>query len=162
LDATCLSWLAGAFYEAGRLEESAESSRQVLQIEPRYSGEHAGLGVTYLRQGRKEDALAEIEREPDPASKLYGEALVFWALGRRGESDSALKALENQFADENPYAIAQIHADRAEIDAAFKWLDHAYQQHDTVLAGLKVDPDLRNLRGDPRYHALLVKMHLAE
>jgi hypothetical protein len=41
-------------------------------------------------------------------------------------------------------------------------LDHAYRQHDTQLINLKVDPDLRNLRGDARYHSLLVKLNFAQ
>jgi TolB-like protein/Tfp pilus assembly protein PilF len=163
LDATAMSWLSGALYYAGRLEESAETSREVLQVNPAYSGEHAGLGLVYLRQGRKEDALAEIEREPDAAWKLYGEALVFWALSRRTESDSALRTLVDQYADGSPYCIASIYADRGENDLAFKWLERAYRQHDSQLIQLKVDPDLRNnLHGDPRYHDMLAKIHLAD
>lgn len=36
------------------------------------------------------------------------------------------------------------------------------EKHDTQLDNLKVDPDLRGLPGDPRYHALLVKLNFAE
>jgi tetratricopeptide (TPR) repeat protein len=161
LDATATYWLGGVLYDAGRLEEAAEKARQALELDPAFAGTHAFLGVVYLRQGRKEDALAEIERGPDPARKLYAQALACWSLGRRADSDSALQTLENQFADADAYLIAEIYADRGEIDKAFPWLDRAYRQHDTQLIFLKVDPDLRNLHGDPRYHALLVRLNFA-
>jgi tetratricopeptide (TPR) repeat protein len=162
LDATAMFWLSGVLYDAGRLEEAAEKARQALELDPAFAGPHAFLGIVYLRQGRKEDALAEIEREPDPARKLYAEALAFWSLGRHAESESALRTLENQFADADPFLIAELYADRGEIDKAFPWLDRAYRQHDTQLIFLKVDPDLRNLRDDARYHSLLVKLNFAQ
>jgi hypothetical protein len=52
-----------------------------------------------------------------------------------------------------------------EFDRAFLWLNWAYQQHDPDLVGwppFTVDPDLKSLRGDPRYKAFLHKMKLPE
>jgi hypothetical protein len=45
-------------------------------------------------------------------------------------------------------------------DGAFEWLERAYAQHDSGLLWMKVDPDLKNLHGDPRFAALLRKMRL--
>jgi hypothetical protein len=45
------------------------------------------------------------------------------------------------------------------------WLDRAYQQRDAALVGtpsINIDPDLKSLRGEPRYKALLHKMKLPE
>ena len=43
---------------------------------------------------------------------------------------------------------------------AFRWLDRAYAQKDTLLWAIKSDPLLIPLRGDPRYKSLLRKMKL--
>ncbi len=43
---------------------------------------------------------------------------------------------------------------------AFDWLGHAYDEHDAGLSYVKYDPFLSKLRGDPRYPALLKKLHL--
>ena len=53
-----------------------------------------------------------------------------------------------------------MHAYRGEIDAAFEWLDRAYRQRDGGMMWLRIDSCLRNLRKDPRYHTLLIKMQL--
>ena len=87
---------------------------------------------------------------------------VYWALGRRSESDAALAALERGFADRRAYEIAAGHACRGEVDAGFTWLDRAYQQSKGSLGLLRSDALLRNLRGDPRFDALLRKAKLVE
>ncbi len=58
------------------------------------------------------------------------------------------------------YFIACTAAALAEKDLAFEWLEKAYTAHDPDLASLRVDPQLDPIRGDPRYRALLEKMHL--
>jgi len=50
-----------------------------------------------------------------------------------------------------------------EKDKAFEWLDKAYDERDGQnITLLKLDPYYRNLRGDPRYSAMLHKMGLPE
>jgi hypothetical protein len=86
--------------------------------------------------------------------------MAYWALGRRAESDAALDQYKKKYSGRSAYEIAEGHAFRNEADAAFEWLDRAYRTHNPGMAWLKVDPMLRNLHGDPRYQALLVKMKL--
>jgi hypothetical protein len=64
---------------------------------------------------------------------------------------------------EQAYQIALEHAYGGEIDEAFAWLDRAYEARDSGLAWfLRTDPMLANIKGDPRYVALLRKMKLPE
>ncbi len=58
------------------------------------------------------------------------------------------------------YQIAEVYAFRNQSDKAFEWLDRDYAQHDGGLIVTKVDPLLKNLHGDPRFAALLRKIHL--
>ena len=63
-------------------------------------------------------------------------------------------------ADGAAYQIAEIYAWRDEKDKAFEWLERAYRQQDGGLTVIKTDPVLASLRADPRYFALLRKLHL--
>ncbi|MEO5618200.1 MAG: hypothetical protein ABIS67_10545 [Candidatus Eisenbacteria bacterium] len=45
-------------------------------------------------------------------------------------------------------------------DAAFRWLEKAYENRDEDLTMLKVDPKLEPLRSEPRYHALVRRLKL--
>jgi hypothetical protein len=92
--------------------ESAAKSRKLLALEPAYATAQAQSGESLLLMGQTLAALAAAEKEPDSASKLQALACIYWPLGRRRESDSALHALEQGFADRNAYEIATTHAYR--------------------------------------------------
>jgi hypothetical protein len=83
-------------------------------------------------------------------------------MGRRVESDAALKALTDKFASIDPYGIAAVHAYRGESDDALRWLDRAYQEHNNGMLAVKTDPAFTNLRGDPRFQALLSRMRFTD
>ena len=59
------------------------------------------------------------------------------------------------------FQIAETHAWRGEIDAAFAWLQTAWEQRDSGLPEVKGDPLLRTLHSDPRWQAFLMKMGVA-
>ena len=64
-----------------------------LELNPERPFSHTGLGMVYLAQAHPQEALAEIEREPEPDFRLFGLALAYHALGRKKESDAALAEL---------------------------------------------------------------------
>jgi len=162
LDNSKLYYLAGFQASAGYLEESAATSRRLLELDPAYTLAQAQYALTLLLMGKTSEALEAAQKESDEVSKLAALASVYWTLGLKTESDSALGALEREFADRNEYLIAAAHAYRGEEDAAFAWLERAYQQRKGSLEFLKVDALLRNLRADPRFDALLRKAKLTE
>ena len=58
------------------------------------------------------------------------------------------------------YQIAQVYAVRGETDKVFEWLQIAFDNHDTGMLSLSIDPLLRGLHHDVRYNSLLEKMGL--
>jgi adenylate cyclase len=161
LDTDQISELALNQQYAGQLEQSAVSFRKLLELNPAYNSAQALYGLTLLMQGKNVEALAAALKESDEASRLQALVCVYWAMGRRAESDEALSALERGFAARNGYMIAAAHAYRGEADAAFVWLDRAYKQRKGSLEDLKMDPLFRKLQGDPRFNAWLSKTKLS-
>jgi tetratricopeptide (TPR) repeat protein len=156
-------WFLGfAHYFSGRLEESEGAFRSVLQLNPNYESAHALLARCYLLDGRYSEALATVEKESDESWRLAILPMVYWALGRRSESASSLAEEERKYVTDSAFLIAQAHAYRGEADAAFQWLDRAYQQRDPGMRWILADPILRNLRDDPRFKMLLAKLKLAD
>jgi hypothetical protein len=83
-------------------------------------------------------------------------------MGRTADADKALQELENKFAGNNAFDVAEVYALRKDSDAALAWLERAYEQRDSSMIALKVDPQLSSIRGDQRYQTLLRKTNMAD
>ena len=147
-------------YYAGRGDEAITAFNKGLELAPEMSMAHAILGKVYLAQSRPEKALIEAQKEKHPDFRFEVPALVFYALRNKTESDALLQKLIVDRQKDGPYQIAAVYAFRGEIDLAFQWLDRAYNDRDTGILEMKVDPLLKSLRGDSRYAALLQKLNL--
>ncbi len=104
----------------GRQEEAEANFKKALELNPGLPGDHEWLGLVYLPQGRVQDALVEIEREPMAALRLQGQAVVYYALGRKKESDTALSELIAKYQTTAAFQIADVYAFRKEPDKAFE------------------------------------------
>ena len=118
LDATLLSDLAWAQHLAGHPDASAATFVRLLEVNPNFSAARAVYGLTLLLMGKNIEALAAAEMESDDAYKLAALTNIYWALGRRAESDLALGALKQRYADRKAYEIAAAHAYRGEAVTA--------------------------------------------
>src|SRR5580700_8340596 len=156
------SWerLADNRFYAGQLDDATADIRKALELNPDTWGSPIMLSEIYLLQGRSQDALRESERIQFAGLRIRTSAIAYYALGRENESDASLKELIEKYHASAAWSIATVYALRNQRDEAFKWLDRAYAQHDGGLIYLKIDPLLKNLRSDPRYAALLNKIHL--
>jgi tetratricopeptide (TPR) repeat protein len=87
---------------------------------------------------------------------------AYAAAGRNTEARAILKALQQkaQFAYIPSYLIATIYAALGEKDEAFKWLDRAYNERDSQITYLKLDPEMDPLRSDPRFRTLMERLKL--
>jgi hypothetical protein len=111
-------------------------------------------------QGRPKDVLPEIEQGRSDAYRTYLYAFTYAAIGREKESDAALKELIAKYSTREAFSVASVYAFRNQRDEAFEWLDRAYAQREGSLAGTNLWPEFKNLHSDPRYSALLKKIHL--
>jgi hypothetical protein len=58
--------------------------------------------------------------------------------------------------------IAGVHARLAEKDAAFEWVERAFQERAMFITLLRVHPSFTDLHGDPRLDALAKRMGLPD
>ena len=125
------------------------------------------LGAAHLLLGEPREALATFQREKLEVLRLTGSALAQHDLRNAAEERRALEALRGRFADTEPYEIAQVHAWRGDRGEALDWLHRAATQKAgrfsrLLIRNIKHDPLLRQVRGDPRYAAVLREMGLPE
>jgi TolB-like protein/DNA-binding winged helix-turn-helix (wHTH) protein len=162
LDPFSLYAIGLALCASNRLQECLQYRLRLQQLHPDFGGADSLVGMARLYLGQLPEALDAMEKEPEKDLRLAGLALVYTAMGKRAESDAALRALEGSFASSNAYEIAQIHAYRGEADAAFEWLQRSYRTHNSKVLSVKTDPLLRSLHGDRRFKTLLAKLSLPE
>jgi serine/threonine-protein kinase len=154
--------IGGYYFYTGKLPEAETAYRKAIDLLPTGQNLHTSLGGVLLLRGEAAAALAEFQRDPDESNQRLGAAEAYFALGRRAEANAALLKMERLDATTQPMNIAEAHAYRGEIDQAFAWLDRAYQQRDPSLYGIKSDPLMKSLHGDPRWKAFLRKMKMPE
>ena len=144
LDPNALDSLGAALCAANRLEQCLQIRLRLQQLHPEFDGVNSAVGKTRLYLGQFAAALEAMQRRTQRG--LQAGRSRAWCTGpwkKRAESDAALNSLQEKFASSDPYRIAQVHAYRAESDAAFRWLDLAYRAHLTGMLDLKADPLLQ-------------------
>jgi TolB-like protein/Flp pilus assembly protein TadD len=162
LDTGCIDLLSQIQVRRGHLPEAEAAWRRVLEIRPTYGFGHYYLGLVLLARGDRDAALREMQQETSDLGKQQGLAIVYYALGRKAESDTALAWLLKEHAQTEAFLIAEVYASRGQPDEAMHWLERAYAQKDVNLLYIKGDPLLKSLEADPRYIEFLRKMNLPE
>jgi adenylate cyclase len=160
LDLIALYNIGNTLIKQLRLDEAETAFRRLLELNPEDWGSRTALATIMLLQDRPQEAWNELELEVDPQQQEWGRILTLTALQRMDEAAQRLDAyiLSNQ--SWAAYLIASVYAWQGDVDAAFVWLERAYQQHDAVIAELVGDPLLVGLHNDPRWLELLDKLGL--
>ena len=147
-------------YYAGHYDEAVAAFRNLLELNPSIPVIHHDLARVYLAQGRPQQTLEEIQQEPEPVWRLFGEVLVHHALDKKNDADAALREFVAKYSYDRAYQVASAYAFRGQTEKAFEWLHKAYARRDPGLSDIKVDPLLLSIRGDTRYSAFLKTMRL--
>jgi len=98
--------------------------------------------------------------EIDPIQQEFGRILALPALERQDEAGQRLDAYIKEHQSWAAFSIAQIHAFHGDADAAFDWLNRAFDQRDGSMSLIKTDSLLVSLYDDPRWPVMLEKMGL--
>ncbi len=127
---------------------------------------HLDLAANYEAKGMHDEAVKEWEI----ATRMLGyEDMAnamhrgFKAGGYRGALKEFVRRMEMARAQgENipSNMLAQVYTYLSDRDHAFAWLEKAYEERDTALQGLKVDPTWDNIRLDPRFQDLVRRVGL--
>jgi TolB-like protein/Tfp pilus assembly protein PilF len=155
------SWI---YFSARRYNEAEAQVRKTLEIDPQFFLAHYYWGEVLQFKGRLTEAIAEFQKAFELNNDPYSLAMLGQAYARNGQKDEAQKILArlNEEAKSHyiaPYALALVQIALGDKDHAIQELERAYSEGETnYLFAIKVDPMLDNLRGDPRFEALVQKV----
>jgi TolB-like protein/Flp pilus assembly protein TadD len=153
-----LNNLGNAQLLTGHFDAAIASFRTVLRLSPGYGGAQYLIGEAMLLKGDAPAALTEIEQEKGEVLRLIGLSMAYHALGRKTESDAALRTLTAKFEKDWSYNIAFVYAFRGEADKAFDWLDKAVQHQDAGFSEIVSENLFDNIHSDPRWLPFLRKL----
>jgi DNA-binding winged helix-turn-helix (wHTH) protein/tetratricopeptide (TPR) repeat protein len=160
--------LATTYYLRGEYERSLNQLIKTNELEPNYMPTHFVIGSVYVQQGRLEEAIAEFQLiyKMDEEAYLamgfmgYAHALA----GQKAEAETLLNVLQeiSQRKYVSPYSMLLIHLALGPQERVFELLEQIYREGNDWPVWLKVSPELRALRGDPRFKDLMRRVGFAE
>ena len=149
---------------AHRLDEAETQARKTLEIDPHFFLAHYYLAGVHQANGKPREAISEYQQAFDLNGDFYSLAGLGQAYARAGNKTEAQKVLvrmneEAKARHVAPYAWALLYLGLGDKQRALDELETAYQRGDTnYLFVLKVDPAFDDLRGEPRFEALVQKV----
>jgi hypothetical protein len=151
-------------YFAKHYDSAAAQLRHSLELDSAYALVHSQLSRVYLAQHRCPEALREAERNNANVGNYESANLGFIAAAC-GDSALARRELAVHLAASkvryiSADVIARLYIAVGKNTEALDWLEKAYDERTWSLFLLKVEPMYDNLRGEPRFQALVKKMRL--
>ena len=95
---------------------------------------------------------------------LLRKAVTYAMLGEAGEAGGILEEIEKNWKPDgtSSFWIAAVHACLGDKDAAFAWLERAFQERVAFLVFLKVAGFFDALQGDPRFDDLVKRIGIPD
>jgi serine/threonine-protein kinase len=159
--------LGWAYYLNRRYSDAVAESKMAVALDPQSISAHHQLGKDYLQLRKFEDANAEFRAtiKLNELRRGFADLGQLYALtGKTAQARAVLNELERSDAKrrtyETEYMRSVLLASLGDKDAAFQQLETAVSRKLSRAIWMRVDPDLDPLRTDPRFDALLRRLHL--
>jgi eukaryotic-like serine/threonine-protein kinase len=159
---TTIGW---QLYLAREDDQAIEQLHKVLDIDPKFAPARRILEEVYARMGKQKEAVAErakilsLSGSPELAASLEED---FAKSGYRSVLESWLEGLKEVSKHEyvSSYTIAEAYMRMGDKAHAIDWLEKAYEEHDSGLVSLGVEPMFDPIRSDTRFQEILRRMKL--
>lgn len=151
---------------AGNADGAIQQLKKAEEMDPGFIPVHFMRIDLYVHKGMYEQALIEGEicsqGTKSPLFKRWVTAYVAAAKGERAESIALLDDIHLNYKRENihPYEIARVHFLARDNEGGFQWLQRAYEEHDSWIHLMAIDPELEGVRNDPQYRQILKRVGL--
>jgi eukaryotic-like serine/threonine-protein kinase len=156
LSAEIQSGFGRILYRTHKYEEAIPHFKRALELEPRSYSAHVRLGDVYAKLGRYDDAINIFEKAARLRSDGFHQiriARVYALMGRQREARQMVSG-----AKAAPFDIAGVYVALGDRDEAFRILEKAIAERNSLLVFVKEDPSFDNLHSDPRWRELLRRM----
>jgi TolB-like protein/Tfp pilus assembly protein PilF len=152
------------YFYARRYDEAIAQFRKTIEMDPRFYYAQWCLGQVWQLKGQLNEAINQYRKAVELNDDPYVLALLGQAYARRGQRDEAQKILArlNEEAKSryvHAYSFALMYLGLGDKERAIYEMERAYRERaDGDVFLIKVDPMLDDLRGNPRFEALVQKV----
>ena len=156
------------YYMSRQYDKAIAQIQEAVNLDLTHPYINERLGWSYLQKGMFQEAVGEFEKavQAFPAESQFRWMLghAYAAAGRIAEARNSLEMLRALAKSQYvlPYGFAMIHTGLGEYDEAIEWLEKAYEERNSWMPFLQVEPRFDPLRSDPRFQDLVRRMNFPE
>jgi tetratricopeptide (TPR) repeat protein len=151
------------YFVARRYDEAISQLHKTIEMDPRFYFAHGALGRVWQLKGQLNEAIAEYrkaaELNDDPSVlALLGQAYA--RAGQREEAQTILARLSEEAKSRyvQAYSFALMFLALGNKERAIDEMERGYRERGVGVFWVKVNPLLDDLRGNPRFAALVQKV----
>ena len=160
LSLASLRTLGDVYMTSGRCDLAIDTYQRALNLAPDTGRFYGRIARCKLFQGDLEAAKALNAKEPVIWVRETNELII---LGREGpveEWQAAVTKYEDEYGFGNSYQMAEIYADKGDMDKTFEWLDHTARVKDPGGPWALIMPFFDEAKNDPRWQEYKAKFSL--
>jgi len=151
------------YFFARRYDEAIAQLRKTIEMDPRFDYAHWHLGMALQLKGQLSEAIAEYRKAGELNDIPFVLALLGQAYARAGQREEAQKILARLNEQANSrfvraYSFALMYLALGDKERAIDEMERAYRERGRDVVLVNVDPMLDDLRGHPRFEALVQKV----
>jgi TolB-like protein/Flp pilus assembly protein TadD len=164
LSLICNADLSKVYFNGHRFDEAEAQARKTLEMDSRFAVAHYYLGGAFQFKGKLTEAIAEYQKSAElNGDDQYSLAMLGQAYARKGQMEDARKILARLSEKPKsryvaPYALALVLTALGDKAHALDELERGYDEGGFYISLITVDPFFDDLRGDPRFEALVQKV----
>jgi adenylate cyclase len=148
----------------GNYEGAMEQANRAVDLDPAFLPRFA-QGWINIAAGKISDAIPELQKANMMESPSYVAGWLGYAYGATGDRARAMAVIEelnrkSLHGDVPPFNLAIVYLGMGDSGRAMDYLEQAYSAHSQWLCWLKMDRIFDPLRKEPRFIALMKKVHL--
>jgi Tfp pilus assembly protein PilF len=157
--------LGWRFYMARQYDRAIQQLRNTLEMDPSYELPHLVLGLSYAQKRDFGLAIPELRKavELSHGTPLMTSALAnaYARSGNKAEAERLLADLISESKKQyvSPYYFAVLYVGLGKPEEAIDWLEKAFADRSNGMVFLKVEPELDDLRSNPRFVTLQQKLN---
>ncbi|MGV8041928.1 MAG: protein kinase [Thermoanaerobaculaceae bacterium] len=163
-------WSVGLHCAVGQLDEALREFERAKEIDPTFGLPYFHAGMAYHGKGMLDKAMEVLQQgvkiAPHPG---WAEGMISMIRMQQGTPEEARRILDGMIAQRpavnvSCMALAWATANLGDLDGAFRWLEEAIRERDTLVAFVHIyTPAVApSMLTDRRYDALLARLKLTD